>query len=58
MEVSQPASIEPYRPEPINPILKALDYNWQIAKIQRQKMLSAWNRAIFLLFLESDLRLG
>jgi len=38
-------------------MLKVLDYDWQIAKTQRQKMLAGRNRAIFLLFLESGLRL-
>ena len=53
----QPAPIEPYRPEHINRILKVLDYDWQTSKTQRQKMLAVWNRAIFLLFLESGIRL-
>jgi len=51
------APIEPYRPEHIDLILKVLDYDWQVAGTQRQKMLAARNRAIFLLFLESGLRL-
>lgn len=52
-----PTPIEPYRPEHIVLILKVLDYDWKIAGTQRQKMLAARNRAIFLLFLESGLRL-
>jgi len=38
LKAPQPAPIEPYRPEHINRILKVLDYDWQIAKTQRQKM--------------------
>ena len=57
LKAPQPAPIEPYRPEHIDSILKVLDYDWQIAETQRQKMLAARNRAIFLVFLESGLRL-
>ncbi|MFQ6121966.1 MAG: tyrosine-type recombinase/integrase [Dehalococcoidales bacterium] len=57
LKAPQLTPIEPYRPEHISRILKALDYDSQIAKTQRQKMLSARNRAVFLLFLESGLRL-
>lgn len=57
LKAPQPTPIEPYRPEHINRILRVLDYEWQITKTPRQKMLVARNRAIFLLFLESGLRL-
>lgn len=57
LKAPQPPAIEPYRPEHIDRMLKVLDYEWQIAKTQRQKMLAARNRSIFLLFLESGLRL-
>ncbi|PIU55018.1 MAG: hypothetical protein COS88_05815, partial [Chloroflexi bacterium CG07_land_8_20_14_0_80_51_10] len=53
----QPPPIEPYHPEHIIRMLKVLDYDWQIAKTPRQRMLAARNRAIFPLFLESGLRL-
>lgn len=52
-----PAAIEPYHPEHIDIILKVLDHDWKTAQTQRQKMLAARNRAIFILFLESGLRL-
>ena len=38
-----------------NRILNVLDYDWQTAKTQRQKMLAVRNRAIFLLLLESGM---
>ena len=57
VKAPQPAPIEPYRPEHINRILNVLDHDWQTAKTQRQKILAARNRAIFLLFLESGIRL-
>ena len=57
LNAPQPTPIEPYRAEHIDRILKVLDYDWQVAGTQRQKMLVARNRAIFLLFLESGLRL-
>ena len=38
LKAPQPAPIEPYPPEHINRILKVLDYDWLIAKTQRQKM--------------------
>lgn len=57
MKPPQPVPIEPYRPDHIDRILNVLDYDWQIAKTLRQKMLSARNKAIFLLFIESGLRL-
>jgi site-specific recombinase XerD len=57
LKAPQPAPIEPYHPEHISRMLKVLDHEWQTAKTQRQKMLAARNRAIFLLFLESGLRL-
>lgn len=57
LRAPQPPVIEPYRPEHIDRMLKVLDYDWRIAKTQRQKMLAARNKAVFLLFLESGLRL-
>jgi len=57
LKAPQPSPIEPYRTEYIDRMLRALDYDWQAAKTVRQKMLAARNRAIFLLFLESGLRL-
>ncbi len=57
LNAPQPAPIEPYRKEHIGLILKVLDHDWQIARTQWQKMLVARNKAIFLLFLESGLRL-
>jgi site-specific recombinase XerD len=57
LKAPQPSPIEPYRPEHIVGMLKVLDYEWQFARTQRQKMLAARNRAIFLLFVESGLRL-
>jgi site-specific recombinase XerD len=52
-----PTAIEPYYPEQIYAIFKVLDHDWKTAQTQRQKMLAARNRAIFMLFLESGLRL-
>lgn len=52
-----PAPIEPYHPEHIDIILRLLDHDWKTAHTQRQKMLAARNSAIFILFLESGLRL-
>jgi len=57
VKAPQPAPIEPYRPEHINRILKVLDHDWHTARTQRQKILAARNMAIFLLFLESGVRL-
>jgi len=46
LKAHQPAPIEPYRPEHINRILKVLDYDWQIAKTQRQKMLKCQSEGL------------
>lgn len=51
-----PTPVEPYRPEHIERMLKVLDFNWQNARTQRQKMIAARDRAILLIFLESGLR--
>jgi len=50
--------IEPYRPEHIQKMLSVLDYDWQIACTDRQKMLAARDKAVLLLFIESGLRLS
>jgi hypothetical protein len=46
LKAHQLAPIEPYRPEHINRILKILDYDWQIAKTQRQKMLKCQSEGL------------
>jgi len=51
-------AIEPYTAEQKEKMLKVLDYEWQTAKTQRQKMLVARDKAILYLFLESGLRLA
>ena len=52
-----PIPIEPYHSSHIDAILKVLEFDWKHAKTQRQRMLAARNKAIFILFLESGLRL-
>jgi integrase len=54
----KPVPIEPYRLEHIESLLEVLDHDWRVAPTPRQKMLAARDKAIFLMFLESGLRLG
>jgi len=51
------APIEPYEREHIDAFVKVLDYDWQVATTQRQKMLAARNKAILFLLLDSFIRL-
>lgn len=53
-----PPPVEPYRAEHIDQMLKVLGHDWQVARTPRQRMLSARDRAVLLLFLESGLRCG
>jgi site-specific recombinase XerD len=52
------APIEPYNQDHIEKLFAVLDFDWKVAKTQRQKMLAARDKAIISLFFESGLRLG
>jgi site-specific recombinase XerC len=52
------APIEPYNPDHIEKLFAVLDFDWKVAKTQRQKMLAARDKAIISLFFESGLRLS
>ena len=58
MRAPEDPPVEPYHPEQIERFFRVLDYDWQVAKTPRQKMLAARDRAVLCLFLESGLRLG